>query len=67
MNVEIIPIKDHEEYTVNGHLVYKDQHSNWTCKQDLSHQELNAFSNYEKTVINNKAFKRHTKSIFKSK
>tara|TARA_R110002124_G_scaffold228784_1_gene394106 strand:+ start:1642 stop:1845 length:204 start_codon:yes stop_codon:yes gene_type:complete len=67
MSVEIIPIKDHEEYTINGHVVYKDDLGNWSCKHDLSRQELNAFKNYEKLVINNKAFKKHTKSTYKTK
>ncbi|WP_281237877.1 hypothetical protein [Flavobacterium praedii] len=67
MSVTIQPVKDHEEYTVNGHLVYKDALGNWTCKHDLSNTELNAFRNYEKVVINNKAFKKHTKSVYKTK
>ncbi|MDX6187965.1 hypothetical protein SGQ83_01265 [Flavobacterium sp. Fl-318] len=67
MNVEIIPIIDHQEYTVNGHKVYRDQYNNWACRHDLSNTELNAFRNYEKAVINNKAFKKHTKSIYKPK
>lgn len=67
MSVEIIPIKDHEEYTINGHLVYKDQFNNWTCKQDLSDTELRAFRRYEKLVINNTAFKKHTKATYKTK
>ncbi|RTY93215.1 hypothetical protein EKM01_03710 [Flavobacterium sp. RSP46] len=67
MSVTITPIIDHEQYEVNGHLVCKDGLNNWTCKHDLSSQELNAFRNYEKLVINNKAFKKHTKSIYKTK
>jgi hypothetical protein len=67
MTVTIKPITDHEQYEVNGHLVSKDSLDNWTCKHDLSSQELNAFRNYEKLVINNKAFKKHTKSIYKTK
>lgn len=65
MSVEIIPIIDHEQYEVNGHLVSKDSLDNWTCKHDLSSQELNAFRNYEKLVIKNKAFKKHTKATYK--
>ena len=67
MSVTIVPVKDHEEYKVNGHLVYKDTHGNWTCKHDLSNVELNAFRNYEKAVINNPAFRKHTKSEYKTK
>jgi hypothetical protein len=55
MSVTITPITDQWQYEVNGHLVYKD--SNWTCKDDLS-SELTAFRNYQKLVINNKAFKK---------
>ena len=67
MSVTIQPVKDHEEYTVNGHLVYKDTRGTWVCKHNLSTTELNAFRNYEKVVINNKAFKKHTKSVYKTK
>ena len=65
MNVEIIPVKDHEEYTVNGHLVYRDSFGNWTCRHDLSTLELNMFARYEKLVIKNKRFKKHTKATYK--
>lgn len=51
MNVEIIPITDHEQYEVNGHLVYRDHLNNWSCKQDLSNKELLAFKKYEEVVI----------------
>jgi hypothetical protein len=64
MNVTITPVVDHETYKVNGHTVYKDTRGNWTCKADLSHRELNAFSRYEKLVINNKAFKKHTRATY---
>lgn len=64
MSVTIQPVKDHEEYTVNGHLVYKETRGNWACTHDLSNIELNAFRNYEKVVINNKAFKKHTKATY---
>jgi hypothetical protein len=63
--ITIIPITDHEQYTINGHLVYKDQFNNWTCRVDLSPNELRAFQRYEKLVINNKAFKKHTKATYK--
>ena len=67
MSVTINPIIDHEQYEVNGHLVYKDSLENWSCKVDLSSQELMAFRNYEKTVINNPRFKTHTKATFNPK
>jgi hypothetical protein len=67
MSVTIEPVRDHEEYKVNGHLVYKDTRGNWACKHDLSNTELNAFRNYEKVVIKNNAFKKHTKSVYKTK
>lgn len=67
MSVTITPIIDHESYNLNGHTVYKDSLGNWTCKVDLSSQELTAFRNYEKAVINNKAFKKHTRATFNPK
>ena len=67
MNVTIQPIVDHETYEVNGHLVYKDTHGNWACKVDLADVELRMFRRYEKLVINNTAFKRHTKATYKTK
>lgn len=67
MNVTITPVVDHEKYNVNGHIVYKDSQGTWTCKGELSYKELAAFSRYEKLVINNKAFKRHTKATYKTK
>jgi hypothetical protein len=65
MSIEIKPITDHETYEVHGHQVYKDQFNNWTCKHDLSDKELRAFRRYEKLVINNKRFKKHTKATYK--
>ncbi|MEO7977745.1 hypothetical protein [Flavobacterium sp.] len=67
MNVEIIPVEDHKEYKVNGHLVYRDTYGNWTCKHDLSALELRMFARYEKLVINNTRFKKHTKATYNSK
>lgn len=65
MSVEIIPITDHEQYTVDGYLVFKDPLRDWTCKVALSHDQLTAFWIYEQTVIKNKAFKKHTKATYK--
>lgn len=65
MSVEIKPLIDHEQYEVNGHIVFKDQLNNWSCNHDLSDSELRAFRRYEKVVINNKAFKKHTKATYK--
>ena len=53
MSVKIIPLKDYEQYTVNGHLVYKDAFKNWACQYDLSAKEHEAFVIYEKLVIKN--------------
>lgn len=65
MSVKIIPITDHEAYNVNGKEVYKDSNGNWIQRQELSTQETMAFHNYKKAVIENKAFKKHTKAEFK--
>lgn len=58
MSVTIVPIIDQEQYTVNGHLVYKDALRNWACKHDLSAKEHNAFSIYEKLVIRKEIVKK---------
>jgi hypothetical protein len=63
--VTINPITDHKTYEVNGHLVYRNSLGNWTCKVDLSDQELRGFRRYEKAVIKNPAFKKHTKATYK--
>jgi hypothetical protein len=67
MSVKIIPIVDHESYNVNGKEIYKDTNDNWIARQELSTQETMAFNNYKKAVIDNKAFKKHTKAEFKTK
>lgn len=65
MSVEIVPIKDHESYEVNGKEIYKDSNDNWITRQEFTQQERNAFVNYRKAVIENKAFKKHTKATYK--
>lgn len=65
MSVRIIPITDHEAYNVNGKEVYKDSNGNWMQRQELTIQENTAFINYKKAVIDNKAFKKHTKATYK--
>jgi hypothetical protein len=64
MSVTITPITDHEQYDVNGNVVFRDALNNWSCKVDLSDKELRAFSRYEKLVINNPRFKKHTKATY---
>lgn len=65
MSVVIVPIKDHESYEVNGKEIYKDSNGNWITRQEFTQQERNAFVNYRKAVIENKAFKKHTKATYK--
>lgn len=65
MSVKIIPILDHEQYTVNGKIVYKDYEGNWLVKEELTTQEQKAFNNYKKAIIDNKDLKKHTKSEYK--
>lgn len=65
VEIQIVPVIDHEQYTVDGFLVYKDQFNNWTCKTDLSDKQLRAFDRYEKNVIKNPRFKKHTKATYK--
>jgi hypothetical protein len=67
MSVRIVPIIDHESYSVNGKEVYKDGNGNWVNRQELTSQEATAFTNYKKAVINNTAFKKHTKATYNPK
>lgn len=65
MNITILPLIDHESYNVNGHTVYKDTNDNWISKTDMSDNELRAFKRYKSQVIENPAFKTHTKATYK--
>jgi len=67
MSVKIIPIIDHESYNVNGKEIYKDTNGNWIARQEFTTQETMAFNNYKKSVIENAAFKTHTKATFKTR
>ena len=63
--ITITPIIDHESYDLNGHVIYKDSLGNWTCKEDLTAKQHQAFKNYEKLIIKNNRFKKHTKATYK--
>ena len=63
--IRIEPIIDHHSYSVNGKEIYKDTNDNWIAQQELTMQERNAFANYKKAIIENKAFKKHTKANYK--
>jgi hypothetical protein len=65
LSIRIVPITDHEVYNVNGKEIYKDSNGNWITRQEFTQQERNAFNNYKKAVIENKAFKTHTKATYK--
>lgn len=65
MSIVINPISDHELYEVNGKEIYKDSKGNWIAREYFTQQELNAFNNYKKAVIENKNFKKHTKAEYK--
>lgn len=65
MSVKIIPIVDHELYNVNGKEVYKDTNGTWIQRQEFTTQESMAFNNYKKAVVENPAFKTHTKAEYK--
>jgi len=67
MSVRIIPITDHELYEVNGKQIYKDSNGNWLQRQEFTTQELNAFNNYKKAVIESGHFKTHTKATYNPK
>ncbi|OXB11801.1 hypothetical protein B0A81_00130 [Flavobacterium plurextorum] len=59
MSVKIIPLTDHKQYMVNGHLVYKDVLENWTCHDDLSAKEHEAFGVYETLFIKDSVLKKN--------
>lgn len=65
ISITIIPLTDHESYNVNGHTVYKDSNNNWISQTDMSDNELRAFRRYKSQVIENPAFKTHTKATYK--
>ncbi|MDP5201108.1 hypothetical protein [Flavobacterium sp. DG2-3] len=65
MSVKIKPITDHESYQVNEHTIVKDRLGNWNCENDLSTRERRAFLQYEKIVIKNPRFKKHTTATYK--
>lgn len=66
MSIIIKPLIDHEKYMVNEHLVYKNRLRNWSCNEDLSDAELQAFKIYEKLIIKNKKIKKHLQAIYKN-
>lgn len=66
MIVTILPITDHEQYSVNGHSVSKDSEDRWRCRTGLSKIEETAFNKYRKLIIENKRFKKHPKSTYKT-
>ncbi|GIZ10009.1 hypothetical protein [Flavobacterium sp. UMI-01] len=66
VSITIIPHEDHQQYSVNGHVVYKDSNGNYISRTDMSYNENTAFQKYKKLVIDNPAFKRHTKAVYKT-
>lgn len=67
MEITILPLEDHKRYSVNGHAVYKNDNGHWISATHMNTKEWAAFHRYEKLVINNKAFVRHTKATYKTK
>ncbi|WP_395060053.1 hypothetical protein [Flavobacterium sp.] len=59
MSVVIKPIVDGSQYEINGKDIYKDTNGNWVTRQELTSQELNAFNNYKKAIIENENIKIH--------
>ncbi|WP_444647731.1 hypothetical protein ACSLMO_13395 [Flavobacterium columnare] len=66
MSIVIEPKTDHESYLVNGKEVYKNSYNHWFSPVELTTQERKAFELYKLTVIDNKAFKKHTKATYKT-
>lgn len=63
--IVIIPQEDHQQYNVNGHTVYKDSNENYISRSEMSSAENVAFRRYKKLVIDNPAFKKHTRATYK--
>ena len=63
--IKIIPQEDHQQYSVNGHTVYKDSNENYISRTEMSGAENTAFRRYKQLVIDNPAFKKHTKATYK--
>lgn len=63
--IVIIPQEDHQQYNVNGHTVYKDSNENYISRSEMSSAENAAFRRYKQLVIDNPAFKKHTKATYK--
>lgn len=64
MCVKIVPIENFKIYKVNDHIVYKNNLRNWSCQDDLSDRELEAFEFYENLVIKNKVIEKHLSIIY---
>jgi hypothetical protein len=65
INITIIPLEEHQQYNVNGHIVYKNSTEQWISRTDMSDMELRAFRRYKTAVIDNPRFKKHTKATYK--
>lgn len=63
--IVIIPQEDHQQYNVNGHTVYKDSNENYISRSEMSSAETAAFRRYKQLVIDNPAFKKHTRATYK--
>jgi hypothetical protein len=63
--ITIIPQEDHQQYSVNGHIIYKDSNGNYISRSDMSTGENAAFRRYKQIVIDNPRFLRHTKATYK--
>lgn len=69
MTVTIIPIEDHNRYSVNGHILVRTGEDTWLVPNfldSLSYIEKKAFKTYLTLVINNSRFKKHPKSTYKT-
>ncbi|MDA6068023.1 hypothetical protein NJT12_00200 [Flavobacterium sp. AC] len=69
MTVTIIPIEDHNKYSINGHIIVCVTDSTWIVPNffaSLSDTEKRAFEVYKHLIIDNPRFKKHPKSTFKS-
>ena len=63
--ITIIPHEDNQQYSVNGHTVYKDSNEVYISRTEMSGAESTAFRRYKQLVIDNPAFKKHTKATYK--
>jgi hypothetical protein len=62
--IRIKTIVEHESYEVNGKEVYKDTNGNWVARQELTPNEVKAFTSHKINAIDNPEFKKHPEASY---